>query len=320
MSNKLIQFVTYSQANLIDLAGPFEVFLMANYFACPDTPPYSLSIIALDDTATILPGTFLTTTALDADTPKPHTLIIPGGPGIHDFCKNPKFESSFKAHAENAERLVSVCTGVFALAAAGKLAGKKATTHWSAYDELEQCDPSIIVERGPIFLNHGNVWTSAGVTSGIDLALSLVESDLGHRAALEVARHLVVFLKRPGNQDQFSTSLKMQSRSVEFSDLHAWVKANLANDLSVSALAAHMNMTERTLMRRYQAGTGQTLSKMVEMLRMEEARRLLLNTACPLKEISNAAGLGTETHLIRRFSKAFGTTPGEYRARFKSTS
>ncbi|WP_458127681.1 GlxA family transcriptional regulator [Pseudomonas sp. Z2-11] len=319
MVAKTIQFITFSQANLIDFAGPLEVFLTANHFSDPKAPPYKLSITSLDNTATLLDNADLHTTSLDWSTPVPHTLIVPGGPGIYSFCRNPRFNSIFKAHAEKAIRLVSVCTGAFALAATGQLKGREVTTHWSAYDEFEQSFPDVLLKRGPIFVNDGHIWTSAGVTSGIDLALALVETDLGHAIAFKVAKHLVVFLKRPGDQNQFSSSLDMQTKSGNFSDLHAWVNANLANDLSITVLATRMNMTERTFIRRYKTSTGLTPSKMVERFRIDTVRNLLISTDCPLKEIAYLTGLGHEAILIRKFSSFFGVTPNEYRKRFKSS-
>lgn len=319
MLPKTIQFIAFPQANLIDLAGPLEVFSTANYFSDPKAPPYHLSMVSLDSVAAVLPDTYIHTALLDESSLAPHTLIVPGGLGIYDFCKHPQFSAVFKAHAEKVTRLVSVCTGVFALGAAGALSGCKVTTHWSAYDELERIHPDVSLRRGPIFVNDGRIWTSAGVTSGIDLALALVEADLGHALALKVAKHLVVFLKRPGDQSQFSSSLDMQTRSCTFSDLHAWVNENLVEDLSIPALAKRMHMSERTFIRRYRTTTGQIPSKMVEKLRVEAVRHLLVSTECPLKEIAHLTGLGHEASLIRKFWKFFGVTPSEYRQRFKST-
>ncbi|WP_204123644.1 GlxA family transcriptional regulator [Pseudomonas sp. 008] len=319
MQPKSIQFVTYPKVSLLDLAGPLDVFIAANYFARHTHQPYTISILALNRTTEIFSNFSINTEILEAETSPAHTLIIPGGPGIQNFCKDPKFFSHFVNHANKAERLISACTGIFALASAGKLDGRKVTTHWSAYDELEMKFPSIIVERGPIFINDDNVWTSAGVTSGIDLALSIVEEDLGHTTALEVARHLLIFLKRPGDQNQFSSCLALQSKSSQFSDLHAWINENLSTNLSVPVLANFMNMSERTFTRKYSEHIGKTPSKMVELLRLEAARHLLTYSNSPIKAIARHCGLGNQSTLIRRFVKNFGITPKEHRARFKST-
>ncbi|MBD8571651.1 helix-turn-helix domain-containing protein [Pseudomonas syringae] len=318
MPAKSIQFVAYPHVSLLDLAGPLDVFVAANHLAKSADLPYALSVLVLDSPTDIFCNFSLSAEHLCADTTPAHTLIVPGGPGIHDFCKDARFFSHFVTHANKAQRLVSVCTGVFALATAGKLDAREATTHWSAYDELEQRFPAIKVRRGPIFINDGDIWTSAGVTSGIDLALAIVEQDLGHSAALEVARHLIMFLKRPGDQDQFSSSLSLQSKSSQFSDLHAWINVHLCNDLSVTALSNFMNMSERTFIRKYRESTGRTPSRMVESIRLEAARHLLDTSSKPLKEIAQRCGMGSEATLIRRFIKAFGITPREHRARFKA--
>ena len=318
MPAKSIQFVAYPHVSLLDLAGPMDVFVAANHLAKNADLPYALSVLVLDSPTDIFCNFSLSAEHLCADTTPAHTLIVPGGPGIHDFCKDARFFSHFVTHANKAQRLVSVCTGVFALATAGKLDAREATTHWFAYDELEQRFPAIKVRRGPIFINDGDIWTSAGVTSGIDLALAIVEQDLGHSAALEVARHLIMFLKRPGDQDQFSSSLALQSKSSQFSDLHAWINVHLCNDLSVTALSNFMNMSERTFIRKYRESTGRTPSRMVESIRLEAARHLLDTSSKPLKEIAQRCGMGSEATLIRRFIKAFGITPREHRARFKA--
>ena len=317
MSVKSVQFITYPEVSLLDLAGPLDVFIAANHFAHPDHPPYSLSILSLNHTTQVFSDFSLKALILAPEAPAPHTLIVPGGPGIHKFCEDQKFFTHFVKHIEKAKRLVSVCTGIFALATAGKLNGRNVTTHWSAYDKLELDFPSANVKRGPIFINDGDLWTSAGVTSGIDLALAMVESDLGHTAALEVARHLVVFLKRPGDQNQFSSSLTLQAKSIQFSDLHVWLNDNLSSDLSVSSLANFMNMSEITFARKYREITGCTPSKMVEQIRLEAACHLLITSRAPLKTVSNKCGLGDESTFIRSFIKKYSVTPKDYRERFK---
>lgn len=318
MPSKSIQIVSYPDISLLDLAGPLDVFLAANNFAPAGKPPYAISVIALEERTEIFSGLSLNTSLLSADTPAPHTLIIPGGLGVHELYKSPRF-TELVAHMNKAKRLVAVCIGTFALAAAGKLEGLKVTTHWSAYDELEQRFPELSVQRGPIYIRDGNIWTSAGITSGIDLALSLVEQDLGHSVALQVAKHLVIFLKRPGNQEQFSSSLKLQTSSSHFSDLHAWINRNLEMNLSISVLANFMNMTERTFIRKYTVETGRTPKKMIEQLRLDAARHLLVTSNKPLKEVACKTGFNNEATLIRRFTKAFGVTPKEHREHFRAS-
>lgn len=319
MRSKNIHVISYPNISLLDLAGPIEVFLAANHVSDKLVNPYALKAISLSGSEDIFPGLSLSTEVLSESIVAPDILVIPGGPGIHDFCRNSQF-LKFVNYSKRAKCVVSVCTGVFALATLGRLEGKRVTTHWSAYDRLEAEFPNIIVERGPIFINDGDVWTSAGVTSGIDLALAIVEEDLGHSLALKVAQHLIMFLKRPGDQKQFSSPLMLQSKSGIFSDLHAWVRANLNKKLSLSILADHVNMTERTFLRKYTSETGMTPRKMIVSLRLESACEQLTNTANPIKEIVQRSGFGSESNFSRQFEKAFGISPREYRIRFNSKS
>jgi transcriptional regulator GlxA family with amidase domain len=161
------------------------------------------------------------------------------------------------------------------------------------------------------------VWTSAGVTAGIDLALALVEEDLGHAAALEVARDLVVFLKRPGGQSQYSAALEMQHGDERFADLHAWIRRHLSNDLGVPALARKAGMSERSFIRHYQRETGRTPARAVEQMRIESARQLLSGTTLPLKRIASRCGFGSEESMRRVFARVVGATPVAFRERFR---
>ena len=315
---KSVQLIAFSRMSFLDISGPLDVFLTANSVVDGSHKPYEVAVVSPAGSVEMPAGISIHANLLGEDTISPHTLIVPGGPGIHAFCEDDRFKSIFKAHASKATRLASVCTGAFALAAAGLLDGKRVTTHWSSYDELERRFPRLIVKRGPIFVNDGNVWTSAGVTAGIDLALAMVEQDLGQAVALEIARDLVMFLKRPGDQAQFSVPLTLQSESGRFSDLHAWMSANLAEDLSIPVLATRMNMSERSFLRHYRSLTGRTPSKVVEALRLEAARHLLLNTDHPMKDIAARCGFGNEATFLRRFGKSFGTSPGRHRAHFGS--
>jgi transcriptional regulator GlxA family with amidase domain len=174
------------------------------------------------------------------------------------------------------------------------------------------------VEPDPIFVRDGSVWTSAGVTAGIDLALALVEEDLGRTVALAVARYLVVFLKRPGGQAQFSTALSLQAAEDKFGALHDWINTHLAGDISLAILAGHAGMSERSFSRRYAAATGLTPGRAVERLRVEAARRLLSETRLPVKRISQRCGFGSEETMRRSFLRLLAATPQNYRARFSS--
>jgi transcriptional regulator GlxA family with amidase domain len=211
-----------------------------------------------------------------------------------------------------------VCTGAFLLGAAGLFDGRRAVTHWRECNELARRCPEAKVESDPIFVRDGAVWSSAGITAGIDLALALVEEDLGRDLALAVARHLVVFLKRPGGQSQFSTALSLQMADDRFAALHDWMTNNVASNLSLPALAERAGMSERTFSRRYVEATGHTPARAVERLRLETARRLLSDTRLPVKRIAERCGFGSEETMRRSFIRVLSATPQDYRARFSA--
>ena len=246
------------------------------------------------------------------------TLVVAGGPGVHAAAEDGALLAWVGARAARARRVASVCTGAFLLGAAGLLDGKRAVTHWTRCADLARRFPSARVEADPIFVQDGSVWTSAGVTAGIDLALALVEQDIGRAAALAVARHLVVFLKRPGGQAQFSVALSLQHADGggRFAALHAWVADNLAGDLSVPALAARAGMSERGFVRHHRAETGLTPARAVERLRVEAARGLLADTRLPVKRVAARCGFGSEETMRRSFLRLLSATPQAYRERF----
>jgi transcriptional regulator GlxA family with amidase domain len=221
-----------------------------------------------------------------------------------------------RQQAAVSRRVASVCTGAFLLAASGWLDGRRVVTHWTRCEQLAQQHPRLRVEPNPIFINDGPVWTSAGVTAGIDLALALVEEDLGRAMALEVARQLVVFLKRPGGQSQFSVTLSLQKHGNRFDELHAWIAENLARELNIPTLALQAGMSDRSFVRHYRAETGQTPARAIELIRVETARRLLCDTGVPIKRVAVQCGFGSEETLRRSFVRAMGVTPQAYRERF----
>jgi transcriptional regulator GlxA family with amidase domain len=189
-------------------------------------------------------------------------------------------------------------------------------THWENCEELARRFPALRVEPDPIFIQDGPLWTSAGVTAGIDLALAMVEQDMGSAVALDVARDLVVFMKRPGGQTQFSATLSLQTAGDQFGELHAWIAEHLTADLSVSALAERAGMSERSFIRHYRARTGKTPARAVEQIRTEAALRLLAETDWPIKRIAVRCGFGSEETLRRSTLRAIAVTPQAYRARF----
>jgi transcriptional regulator GlxA family with amidase domain len=216
-------------------------------------------------------------------------------------------------------RTASVCTGAFLLAGAGLLDGRRATTHWASADELARLHPDVHVDAEPIFVRDGPIWTSAGVTSGMDLALALVEEDLDRDAALTIARHLVLFLRRPGNQPQLSATLAAQQPEREpLREVQRRVIEEIAAAHTVEAMAAAANMSARHFARAFRAETGLTPARYVERVRLEAARRRLEETAEPVAAIAAGCGFGTAETMRRSFLRALGVGPAEYRRRFRS--
>jgi transcriptional regulator GlxA family with amidase domain len=316
-----IDILAFPDVQLLDVAGPLQAFATANDLARSrgHEAPYAPRVIA--DTGTALmtsAGLGLFAQPLPSKGEAPDTLIVAGGWGVHAASRDTAFLAWVRRRAAGSRRVASVCTGAFMLAAAGLLDGRRAVTHWTRCDELAQRYPSISVDPDPIFIRDGTIWTSAGVTAGIDLTLALIEDDLGRAVALDVARHLVVFLKRPGGQAQFSATLSLQKAGERFGELHAWITENFTAKLSVGALAERAGMSERSFVRHYRAQTGMTPARSIEQLRLEAARRLLGDTAFPVKRIAARCGFGSEETMRRSFLRSSGVTPQAYRERFSA--
>jgi transcriptional regulator GlxA family with amidase domain len=247
------------------------------------------------------------------------TLLIAGGMGVRRFASNRPLLAWIRRQAAWVRRLASVCNGTFFLAEAGLLDGRRATTHWGSCDELARSYPEIRVEPDKIFVGEGSIYTSAGVTAGMDLALALVEEDHGREVALSVARELVLFLRRPGGQAQFSAQLAVQFAEQEpLRDLQAWIIDHPRADLSVEALAGRVAMSPRNFARVFHREVGTTPARFVTSVRVETARRLLEETSDPLETICGASGLGTAESLRRAFLRTVGVPPGQYRERFSA--
>ncbi len=317
-----VVILAYAGVNLLDVAGPAQAFTTAAALAPQDAaPPYRLTLVtkAGGPTATST-GIAIVTDALADLADRPiDTLIVAGGPGVHALRRDPEMVAWIAGRATLARRTCSVCTGAFLLAAAGLLDGRRATTHWRWASALQAHYPKVRVEADPIYVQDGPIWSSAGVSAGIDLALALVEADLGHAAAIEVARYLVVFLKRPGSQAQFSAPLAGQALGDgRFGDLHAWISADLGRDLRVERLAERMAMSPRNFARAYAAATGATPAKAVEAMRVEAARRLLEETSRPIGWVARQCGFGDDERMRRSFLRWIGVTPSDYRDRFRT--
>jgi transcriptional regulator GlxA family with amidase domain len=316
---RVIELLAYPAVQLLDVTGPLQVFASANDLATEagGTPPYALRVVARRSrNVTTSAGLQIAAGSLPRVGAALDTLIIAGGPGVDAAAADAVLVKWVRQRANKARRVASVCTGAFLLAASGVLDGRRAATHWSCCADLGRRFPKVRVESDPIFVRDGAVWTSAGVTAGIDLALALVEQDLGRNAALAVARYLVMFLKRPGGQAQFSTALSLQAAEDKFGALHDWIARHLADVISLPVLARQAGMSERSFSRRYAESTGLTPVHAVERLRVEAARRLLSESRLPVKRISQRCGFGSEETMRRSFLRLLATTPQDYRARF----
>ena len=324
---RLIVVPAFEHVQLLDVSGPVQTFASANEIVTESggDAPYRIAVVSRRGgpvcTSSGLPllsqpaGRVIGTAQID-------TLIIPGGPGVHEALKDKHTVAWVRRQSANARRVASVCTGAFLLAETGLLDGRRATTHWKWCERLQERHPDVRVEHDPIYVTDGKIWTSAGVTAGIDLALALVEADLGRSIAMRVARQLVVFLNRPGGQSQFSAPLEAQVAAADgnapnhFAPLHGWIAGHLASDLRVERLAEQARMSPRTFARVYAGTMGITPARMVEKIRVEAVRRILEETDMPIKRVAAECGFGQEERLRRAFARQVGTTPAEYRARF----
>jgi transcriptional regulator GlxA family with amidase domain len=319
MGVRVIELLAYPAVQLLDVTGPLQVFATANDLMVKSgaEPAYSIRLVAPGGNSVQASAGF----ALVADPLPPlssciDTLVVAGGEGANSV--GAELIDWVHQRAQQARRVVSICTGAFLLASAGLLNGKRVATHWLYCDDFAERFPSVEVDADSIFVRDGSIWTSAGVTAGIDLALALVEEDLGRSLALDVARYLVVFVKRPGGQAQFSEMLSLQSAEDKFGALHDWISKHLADDLSLPVLAEQAAMSERSFSRHYAEATGLTPARAVERLRVEGARRFLTDTRIPVKRIAQRCGFGSEETMRRSFLRLLSVTPQDYRARFRS--
>ena len=314
--SRAVVLVGFPDMQALDLVGPLEVFSGAAR-AVPGA--YEVRVAApgggglgTSSGLTILPPGDVPPAGID-------TVLVCGGPGVTAAARDERLIGWLRDAAADSRRVASVCTGALLLAQAGLLDGRRATTHWSACQRLAERYPQVTVEPDAIFVRDGPVWTSAGVTAGMDLALALVEEDLGRDVALEVARWLVLFIKRPGGQSQFSAQLAGQRpRTAPLRALTEWVGQNLAADLRVEALAERACMSPRNFSRAFRRETGMTPAKYVELARVQAARQALADTVDGVDSVAVRCGFGTAETMRRAFHRHLGVGPADYRERFSS--
>lgn len=318
---RAIAIVAFPGVQLLDVAGPLEVFELARRLStergAPD--PYRLEVLTAGGAA-VATSSNLTITphgALD-DRRGFDTVVVAGGNGTIDAIADGAITAWLCAVEPRCRRVASVCSGAFLLAQAGLLDGRRATTHWSVCEQLERAFPRVEVDADAIHVRDGKMATSAGITAGMDLALALVEEDLGHDLALDVARWLVLFVRRPGGQSQFSTHLRAQAAErAPLRDLQTWILEHSTDDLSITTLAERVHMSPRHFARVFRRETGVTPAVYVERTRVEVSRRLLEDTGLGLDDVAEAAGFGSVETLRRAFHRTLGVAPSDYRARFR---
>jgi transcriptional regulator GlxA family with amidase domain len=313
-----VWFFVVPRTGIIDLAGPWEVLGHANEVL--GRAAYELEAVGTSAPAArtrhgLVVGGLRPLPRAGARLPD--VAVIAGAPVDPRPGEQERLVAWLRRHGPRIPTIVSICTGAFVLAAAGLLDGRRATTHWLVMDELAARHPAVRVVDEGIFVRDGRVWTSAGVTAGIDLALALVEQDHGRAVAMEVAKRLVLFLRRSGNQAQFSSALRRQEREPpRLRDISTFVLERVDEPLPVERIAARVGMSPRTLGRWCREHLGESPATLVRRLRVDEARRLLEDTALPLKDVAARTGLGDASTLWRAFTRQLGVTPASYRQRF----
>ncbi len=297
---------------ILDITGPLEVFSQA--------PGYEIILASPDENGLLLTSRGLSLTGAKSlqylDSPI-DTLLVAGGPGAEGGHYDDLFLEWLRDAADRSRRVASICTGAFPLAAAGLLDGKKAVTHWEFCDRLAREFPKVLVTPDPIYIRDGVVYTSAGITAGLDLALALVEEDHGHKIALDIARKLVMFLVRPGGQAQFSHMLSHQAvTSQPLRELQVWMMENLRDNLTVERLAEHIGMSPRHFTRTCLRETKMNPGQFVDRLRVEAAQQMIDSSDMGLKEIADACGFQNADAMRRTFLRILGVTAGDYSRRF----
>jgi len=315
-----VVIVTYTGVQALDVTGPHEVFAGATGVLAERARPragYDVSLVAVTPgPVRSESGLTLVAGALDPAV-APDTLIVPGGSGVRAAAADETLVRAVGELAARARRTVSVCSGAFLLAAAGLLSGRRVTTHWARAASLAERHPDVRVDADPIWLRDGDVWTSAGVTAGIDVSLALVEEDHGVDVADTVARWLVMFLRRPGGQSQFAAPVwRTRARHDPVRRVQDLIDADPAADLRIGVLAARAAMSERHFLRRFTEEVGLSPARYVAAARLESARRELEQSGDTVAAIAARVGFGTSESMRRTFVRHLGTSPDDYRRRF----
>lgn len=326
LQHRRVAMVVYPDCEIVDVTGPMDVFCFANYFLrlggqlAENESVYSLSLIAerAGPVKTASGMKILADFAYD-DTPDGiDTLMVTGAPFSVDAWTDQKLIRWLPAMLPKVRRMVSICTGAFLLAESGLLNNRKATTHWLFCEQMANQYRNVQILPDKIFVRDGSIYTSGGVTAGIDLALSLVEEDWGWEVAAGVARGMLIFMRRPGGQSQFSSYVFNEAKTrKDFRELQAWIVSHPEEDLSVEILADRMAMSPRNFSRVFCQEIGMTPAKFVERTRLEAARNLILRSDLPMESIAGKCGFNNAEQMRRTFQRFLNISPQEYRANFK---
>lgn len=302
---RTLDILIFPGFQILDATGPIAAFEIADRMA---PGAYRMRIVAVEPgPVASSSGVSIMAQALPDD--GAHTLMIAGGDGTRAAVSCDRTIDWVRTAAAGANRVASVCSGTYVLAEAGLLDGRRATTHWQRGPDFARRYPKVTLESDRIFVRDGGVWTSAGITAGIDMSLALIAEDLGEEIARAVAQQLVVYYRRPGGQSQFSALLEMGGQGGRFASLLDWIREHLAEPLGVEALADRAAMSPRNFARAFVAETGVTPAKAVERLRLEAARVQVEDTAAPIDKIARGAGFGDPERMRRAFMRAFGQPP-----------
>ncbi len=320
MEAKRIGLVGFDGVAALDLVGPAEAFANTLVDGGDGSARRAYEVLILGPTRQRFAsesGVVFTPQTTFRAAPPLDTLIVPGGSGLRRPETASRVSTWIASRAAHTRRVASVCTGIFGLAPTGLLDGRRVTTHWRFAADVAKLHPSLRVDANALYVRDGRFYTSAGITAAIDLALALIEEDHGPRVALSVARELVVYLKRPGGQEQFSEPLRFQTEAADdFADLAAWIVAHPGHDLSVAALAARACLCPRHFSRRFKEAFGRTPAAFVNGVRLGEARRRLSTTSQSVDGVAASVGFNSADAFRRAFAREYGIKPSSYRSRF----
>ncbi len=318
LKTRTVGVLIFNDFQLLDAAGPIGAFEMPMRGMKP--PPYELTVIAPEEgPIRSSSGAIMMAEAMPR-APKYDTLVIAGGWGTREAMLDPKVQAFVRAAMKACRRVCSVCSGAYILAQAGLLEERRCTTHWGRTPDFQKRYPNAKLEPDCIYTRDGKIWTSAGITAGIDLALALIADDLGEEVSRRSAQELVVYHRRPGGQSQFSALLDIERTEGRFTSLLAWMRERLDEELSVEVLAAQSNMSPRNFARAFTAETGVTPAKAVERLRLESARERVEHSSDPIDVVAQNVGFGDPERMRRAFVRAFGQPPQALRRTARSDS